>query len=353
MNILNIVNKFLPEKDFKSFKCFGNGHINATYLVLTTDNEYYVVQKINTNIFKDVEQLMNNIHQVTKHLFSKNVESIHMIKTVDGLRYVQAGDDFYRCYKFLENTMVYEKVDSLKMVELSAAAFGRFHNDLADLDPNLLVESIPHFHDTPHRYKDFLEAVKNDKCGRAKDCQTEIETIKKYADYYTLITDGIEKGEVKLHITHNDPKINNALFDSKTKQFRSIIDLDTVMPGSVLYDFGDAVRSLFTGDKEDTKNYLEVVASFPIYRAYLSAYYGEAKNFLTEREKELFPYAPFVITMELAMRFLGDHLNGDVYFGAEREGHNLDRARTQINLGVSIINNIEALKHITKEIIEK
>lgn len=353
MNIFEIVNKFLPDKDFKCFKKFGNGHINTTFLVLTTDDEYYVVQKINSYVFKDVEQLMNNIHQVTKHFLYKDVESIHMLKTKEGLRYVQDGDNYFRCYRYLNNTLTFEKPDGLKTVENAATAYGKFHNTLADLDSSLLKETIPHFHDTPKRYNDLLDAIKEDKFNRVKDCEREINIIKKYVDIYPLIVDGIKSGEVGLHVIHNDPKINNALFDAETKLFRSIIDLDTVMPGSILYDFGDALRSLFTGDREDSKDYLIVVANFDIYRCYLENYFREAKNFLTPKEIELFPYAPFIMTIECGIRFLEDYLRGDVYFRVDRPDHNLDRARTQINLAESIINNIDAFKKITLEVTKK
>jgi len=350
---LQIFYHFLPNEEVAGCKQFGNGHINSTFLLMTMKNEYYVIQKINTYVFKNVDHLMHNIVTVTEHLKNKNIESIEMMKSVDGKYYYEHEGEFYRMYRFQKDTFTYESPDGMKTVEYAATAFGKFHNYLADLDAAKIVEIIPHFHDTPHRFQDLQVASFKNIAGRVNNCQRELQLVNQYVEYYSLITDGIKSGEVKLHITHNDPKINNALFDSNTKAYRSIIDLDTVMPGSVLNDFGDALRSLFTGDKEDSKDYKSVVGKPEIYRHYLKAYYKETKNILTKREIELLPYAPFILTMELVMRFLEDYLNGDPYFKQKYEGHNLDRARTQLNLGLSLIENIEIYRQITNEIVGK
>lgn len=350
MDVFKIANQFSIHDDLVSYHVFGNGHINRTYLV-TTKKERYILQRINSYVFKDIDGLMSNIEKTTSFLESKNIETIHFEHTKDGKAYYKDGDDYYRIYKFAEYTMTFEKADGLELVEKAAQAFGKLHNNLADLDASTFVETIPNFHNTPVRYQNFLTALKEDKLDRAKNCQKEIENIKKYADKYSLIVDGIKSGDVKLHVTHNDPKINNALFDTNTYKFRSVIDLDTMMPGSVLYDFGDALRSLFTGENEDSKDYQNVVVDKEIYAHYLKSYYAEAKNFLTKKEIELFPMAPFILTMECGMRFLEDYLKGDVYFHIARDEHNLDRARTQINLANSIINAQDELIKITKEIV--
>lgn len=350
MDFKLVLHEFLPNEEFVAAKRFGNGHINSTYLLTTLKNEYFIVQRINNYVFKDVDTLMNNIVVVTNHLKNKNIESIEMIKAANGKYYIEYEGSFYRMYRFMRETFTYESPEGMKTVENAAMAFGKFHNYLSDLDATQLGETIPHFHDTPKRYNDLQTAIKEDKCNRVKTCKREIKIINKYVKYYSLITDGIKSGEVKLHITHNDPKINNALFDDRTKAYRSIIDLDTVMPGSVLYDFGDALRSLFTGDKEDSKNYKEVIGNPSIFNHYLNKYYKETKKFLTKREIELFAYAPFILTMECGIRFLEDYLKGDVYFNTKYSTHNLDRARTQINLAESIIQNIDEYKNIVNKI---
>lgn len=351
MDLVKIFYKFLPNEDFVAYRRYGNGHINSTFLVLTKKFEYFIIQRINHYAFKDIDLLMNNIYQVTSHLKNKNIETLQMIKACNGKYYVEEEGEFFRMYRFMDYTITYEKQDGIEMVKIAAEAFGKFHKNLADLDASKLREVIPHFHDTPKRYNDLVAAIKEDKIGRVNKVQREIAIIEKYKDKLSLITDGIENGEVKLHITHNDPKINNALFDEDTHQFRSIIDLDTVMPGSILYDFGDALRSLFTGDKEDTLHYETVVGNYDIYKAYLESYFNETKSVLTKREKELFPYAPFIIATELGMRFLEDYLKGDVYFHTKYPEHNLDRARTQLNLATSIIENIDKYIKITNEVI--
>ena len=352
MDLVKIFYEFLPNEDFVAYKRYGNGHINSTFLMISKKFESFVLQRINHYAFKDIDLLMNNIHVVTNHLNKKNIESIQMIKATNGKYYIEEEGEFFRMYRFMDFTMTFEKPDGIQTVRNAAEAFGKFHKNLADLDANKLGEVIPHFHDTPKRYNDLVNAINEDKMGRVKNAQREIEIVQKYKDKLSLITDGLASGEVKLHITHNDPKINNALFDEETRQFRSIIDLDTVMPGSVLYDFGDALRSLFTGDKEDSLDYESVVGNLKIYKAYLESYFNETKSFLTKREKELFPYAPFLLSIECGIRFLEDYLKGDVYFHTKYSEHNLDRARTQLNLAASIIENIDAYKKITDEVIQ-
>lgn len=350
MDLKQIFNEFLPYKKCIHYEKYGNGHINVTYLAITDHHESYIIQKINKFVFKDIDLLMNNICEVTQFLAKKNIESIQMLKSKTDKYYIEDAGEFYRMYRFIDDTMTFEKPEGLKTVKNSAEAFGRFHKNLSDLDANKLGEVIPHFHDTPKRYNDLLNALKEDKMNRAKNVQKEIAIVEKYKNQLSLITDGLANGEVLLHITHNDPKINNALFDTKTHLFRSIIDLDTVMPGSILYDFGDALRSLFTGDKEDSIDYESVLGDYEIYETYLNSYFAETKSFLTKREKELFPYAPFILSIECGIRFLEDYLRGDVYFHTKYPEHNLNRAKTQLNLASSIIENISIYKEITKKI---
>lgn len=352
MDLVKIFYEFLPNEEFVAYKRYGNGHINSTFLMISKKFEAYVLQRINHYAFKDIDLLMNNICEVTSHLNKKKIESIQMIKATNGKHYVEEDGEFYRMYRFMDFTMTFEKPEGLQTVRNAAEAFGKFHKNLSDLDANKLGEVIPHFHDTPKRYNDLVNAIKEDKMDRVKNVQREIAIVEKYKEKLGLITEGLVSGEVKLHITHNDPKINNALFDEETRQFRSIIDLDTVMPGSVLYDFGDALRSLFTGDKEDSLDYEKVVGNLKIYKAYLESYYKETQSFLTKREKELFPYAPFILSIECGIRFLEDYLKGDVYFHTKYPEHNLDRARTQLNLASSIIENIDEYQKITDEVIK-
>lgn len=353
VDIVEVFKEFNTKNELIAFKKFGNGHINSTYLIFTDDKKRYILQRINTVAFKDVDLLMNNISLVTHHLKNKKFESIEMLNAKNGKLYVEVDGEYFRMYQFIDNTLSFEKPKNYESVCIAASAFGKFHNNLGDLDATLLGETIPHFHDTPKRYRDLLDAIEKDTQNRVKNVKREIEIVQKYTKYLSYITDGINSGEVKLHITHNDPKINNALFDEVTNDFRLVIDLDTVMPGSILYDFGDALRSLFTGDNEDSKEYEKVVVNPKIYENYLRAYFGETKSMLTKKEIELFPYAPFILTIECGMRFLEDYLKGDVYFSTAYPEHNLDRARTQLNLAESIMKNIDELKEITLKVTGK
>ncbi len=349
MDNIKILKQFNGKGDIISIEPFGNGHINKTYLVTTTMRQY-IFQCINSNAFKDVELLMNNISHVTAHLLKKNVFTIKFLKTEDGKLYFLDGDSYYRVYRYIDHSICHEEIDSLELIKKAAEAFGDLHCELADLDATLLKEVIPHFHDTPKRYRDLLDAIKQNKMGRLDECQKEIKDVELLKPYFGLIVDAIDKKEIPLCITHNDPKINNVLFDEETDEVKCVIDLDTVMPGSVLYDFGDALRSLFTGNNEDNSDPTTCHTNLNIYRSYLEGYWSKMKNTLNKKEVELLPYAPLILTIECGMRFLEDFLRGDVYFHVAYPNHNLVRARTQIHQALDILENIDKLKEITKEI---
>lgn len=349
MDIKNIISQFNSKGEIVSIEPFGNGHINKTYLVTTTERQY-ILQCINSTAFKDVNLLMNNIGYVTSHLLSKDIFTIKFLKTSEDLLYYKAGNEYYRLYRFIDHVICHEGIASLDLIRKAAEAFGDLHRHLADLDATLLKEVIPHFHDTPKRYNDLLNAIKEDKKNRLSTCQKEVEEVGELKDYFPLIMDAINKKEIPLGITHNDPKINNVLFDEETDDFKCVIDLDTVMPGSVLFDFGDALRSLFTGTNEDNSDPSTCHVDFDIYSTYLEGYWSKMKAVLNKKEIELLPYAPLILSIECGMRFLEDYLRGDVYFHIAYPEHNLIRARTQIYQAHDILNNIDKLKEITKEV---
>ena len=350
MNNTNILKQFKGKGDIISIEPLGNGHINKTYLVTTTMRQY-VLQCINSVAFKDINLLMNNIDEVTSHLLNKNIFTIKFLKTMDGaLYYCDDNQRYYRVYRYIDHSICHEEINSPILVRKAAEAFGELHCNLADLDANLLKEVIPHFHDTTKRYQDLLNAIKENSKDRLNQCQKEIADVEKLKDYFGLIVSAINKGEIPLGITHNDPKINNVLFDEETEEVKCVIDLDTVMPGSVLYDFGDALRSLFTGNNEDNPDPSTCHVNFETYRVYLEGYWSKMKNTLNQKEIELLPYAPLILSIECGMRFLEDFLRGDVYFHVSYKDHNLIRARTQIYQALDILKNIDKLKQITKEI---
>ena len=348
--ILEALDKFNYQGEIKEIIPYGNGHINST-LLITTTKEKYIFQIINSYAFKNIHELMNNILLVTNHLDKKGAKTLKVIQTKDGQNYYEANEKYYRLYTYIENTVCYEGVSDLKMVEKSAIAFGQLHRLLEGLDPALIYETIKDFHNTPKRYENLMNAVERDEAHRLASCLEEVNYIKEQKEYLSLIIDGIKDGSVPNRITHNDTKINNVLFDKKTGDVACVIDLDTVMPGSALNDVGDGLRSLFTGDNEDSEDLSLLKVNFDMYKAYIKGYASQMKDNLTEREKELLPWSIFIIAIELASRFLEDYLNGDKYFHVSKPNHNLLRARTQIALAKDLMKHMKELEQITQELL--
>lgn len=349
MDILFAVDKFDIKERVIGYLPLGNGHINETFLIYTRPTNSYVLQRINDKIFKDVDLLMENIYKTTCFLSKKGYETLNVVKTKDGKLYFFDEGVYYRLYKYIDDVVCYEGVKDLDAVYDAAKAFGMLHKSLRDFDASTLAEVIPNFHNTQYRFENFLKSLEKDVANRAKTCQKEIEEVLKYKDLYSKITDYIKTGEVKLAVTHNDPKINNVLFDKKTNRIRAVIDLDTVMPGSYLYDFGDALRSLFTGEYEDSKDLSKINIDYPLFEMYTKGYLSEMKGVLTDKEVELLPFAVFLLTAELVIRFLTDYLDGDIYFRTAYPEHNLVRARTQIKLMNEIYNHFDQLNEIVNK----
>lgn len=348
---IDTINQFEISGVVKDVLPLGNGHINSTFLVSTSRGKKYVLQKINTYAFKNVDQLMHNFYNVTYFLTHKGYRSLSLIKTNRGELYYRTNDDeCYRMYVYIDNAIVYEGVDDLAQIEKAAKAFGMLHKSLADYNPSSLYEVIPHFHDTYQRYLNLLDAIKEDKLDRVKDCIPEIEKIKGWAKEYPVLVDGIKDKKIHLSVTHNDPKINNVLFEKKTGDFYAVVDLDTVMPGSYLYDYGDALRYLFSGENEDSKDLSKLVCKPDVFEAYTKGYLSEMKDVLNDYEKSLLPFSAFLLTIECGIRFLEDYIRGDVYFRTKYPEHNLVRARTQIKLAGEIYSDFNELKTIVDKL---
>lgn len=347
--LLKIANNFSLKGNVVSITPFGNGHINKTYLVTTSDRKY-ILQKINNNVFQNVDYLMNNLIRVTEHLLEKGIFTIKFRPTYDGKLYYKDGNDYYRMYKLIDETYCYEGIDNLDTVKKSGYAFGQLHGNLADLDPSKIVDVIPDFHNTKKRYEKLLLAISKDPVNRVKDCKEMISFLNEHKADYGRLVDGIADGSINNAITHNDPKINNILFDKDTLEVKCVIDLDTVMTGTYLFDFGDALRSLFTGENEDSKDLSKLKVNFDMYRAYLEGYYSQMKGVLNKKEISLLPMAVIIITVELAIRFLTDYIEGDIYFGIKYPEHNFDRAMTQYTLAKDLYKNLDKLNEITAEI---
>ncbi len=341
-----IVSKFKLDGEVVSIEPYGEGHINSTMLV-TTDKKRYILQKINSSIFKDVQALMDNVCNVTEYLSSIGVETLYVVYTKDGKNYLHT-DAYYRIYDFIENTVTYQKASDAEVFKNSGAAFGAFQNELAGFDASVLNETIPNFHNTPVRYENFVKALDSDSCDRVKDCQKEIDFIVSHKDTYSKVVEGLADGSVPLRVTHNDTKLNNILMDAKTNKARAIIDLDTIMPGSMLYDFGDSIRFGASTAAEDERDLDKVHFDIALYEAYASGFCPQVEN-ITEREVELLPYSAYLMTIECGMRFLTDYLEGDTYFATKYPEHNLVRARTQIKLASEMEASFEKMLKIAKK----
>lgn len=348
----DLINHFAIDGEVLSIENYGNGHINKTFLVKTTKNTY-IFQLINAVVFHNIEMLMNNISLVTEHLRNKGINTLEIVKTKDGKLFTRYGDDYARGYAYIANSICYEALPTLDLVREAARGFGEFHKNLVDIDISNIGDTIPDFHHTKKRFDFFKSIIEKDPKGRLEMCKEDVEFLMSREKDYSLITSALEDGSIKQRITHNDPKINNVAFDKNSGKVSCILDLDTVMLGSYLYDFGDGLRSLFTGDNEDCPDTSKLVVNLDIYRAYLDGYYSMMAGALNDKEIVLLPYSILIITEELALRFLGDFVNGDVYFGVDYSTHNLVRARTQIALAKDIIKHMDELTKITSEIVEK
>ena len=354
--ILSVAQLFFPNEKEIQIEPLGNGHINSTYLV-TTSRSKYVMQKINTNIFKDPDGLMANVQAVTHHIRKKaravgadpERATLHFMPTPNGDRYLLHDGAVYRIYVYIDNAFTIETMENEEDFYWAGVAFGKFANDLSDFDASKLTETIKNFHNTASRYNDFEKAVSDNISGRKDEAQAEIEFVRARKSFTSLFVDRLNDGSLPVRVTHNDTKINNVLFDDATKRPSTVIDLDTVMPGSYLYDFGDAIRSGATHAAEDEKNLDLVDFDLGLYEAFAKGYLSQCKDSLTPVEIELLPYASIMLTLECGMRFLADHLNGDTYFRIHREGHNLDRCRTQFKLVYEMEKNIDNMKAVIEK----
>ena len=336
--------KFCLQGEVTEICPYGEGHINLTLLVTTTEKRY-ILQKMNTRVFPDPDKLMENICGVTEHLRARGIETLNVVPTKDGKPFLKETE-CYRVYDFIENTVTYQTASDINVFRNSGKAFGEFQNYLAEFDASKLTETIKRFHDTPNRFENFKAALEADAFDRAKDCKEEIEFILSHENTYGIAMAGLKDGTLPLRVTHNDTKLNNILMDEKTGEARAVIDLDTIMPGSMLFDFGDSIRFGASTAAEDEKDLSKVHFDINLFKAYAEGYCGAVKNSITNREAELLPYGSYLMTIECGMRFLTDYLAGDTYFATKYEGHNLVRCRTQIRLASEMEAQFEEMKKI-------
>ena len=348
---LAILRQFCLDAEPASCTPYGCGHINRTYLVATAGGRCYILQKINHHTFRDVAGLMENIELVTEHLRRKSPDPrsvLTLIRTKDGKSYLEADDGYWRVFRFVEDSICLQQPESDADFYESAVGFGTFQQLLSDFPAEKLHETIPNFHNTPDRYRAFHETLTRDPMHRAAQVQPEIEFALARQAEMAALQNALDAGELPLRVTHNDTKLNNVLFDAKTRRALCISDLDTVMPGSALYDYGDSIRFGAATAAEDERELDKMEMSLERFRVFTRGYVRACPG-LTQKELELLPLGAKVMTMECGVRFLTDHIDGDNYFSIHREGQNLDRARTQFKLVADMERKWDKMKEIVNE----
>lgn len=326
-------------------KLFGNGHINDTFLTVFKkpdgNTKRCILQRVNHKVFKKPDELMENIWNITEYLKRKIIEqggdprreSLSVIPSKDGKSYYRDSIGCYwRGFQFIEDAVSYDQVKKPEQFYQSAVAFGRFQNMLADYPAETLHETIPNFHNTPARLEALKKVVQEDVMGRVKEVQEELAFIReRQADTY-ILTDMLDKGELPLRVTHNDTKLNNVMMDSETGKGLCVVDLDTVMPGLALNDFGDSIRFGASTAEEDEPDLSKVWLDLSLFESYTKGFLKACGDSLTEKELDMLPMGAKIMTLECGIRFLTDYIQGDTYFKISREGQNLDRCRTQLKL---------------------
>jgi hypothetical protein len=356
-NLRAIALHFEIPGEFLEAAPYGSGHINDTYCAVFNQGGTrvrYVFQRINHAVFKNPVALMENIQRVTAHLGGKvagepdaSRRVLTLIPTHSGAAfYRDDAGNYWRVYIFIEAARGYDAVESPAQALSAAKAFGRFQKLLADLPAPRLNDTIPDFHHTPKRFATLERAIAADAVHRAKLARPEIEFALRHKAICSVLLDA----KLPERVTHNDTKFNNVLLDDATGEGICVIDLDTVMPGLALYDFGDMVRTTTSPAKEDERDLSKVTMQFPMFEALARGYLSSAADFLTPAEKKLLPFSGKLITFEIGMRFLTDYLAGDSYFKVHREGHNLDRCRTQFKLVESIEQQEAAMNKLVETI---
>jgi len=356
-NVPEIAAQFDLPGAFRSAAPYGSGHINDTYAVthdLRGRAVRYIVQRINHDVFANPIALMENVGRVTRHLRQRMLVSgsdgidrrvLTLMPTNNGSDYHQdAAGNVWRAFAFIEGARTHDTVNSERQVYQTARAFGNFQSLLTDLPKPRLHETIPDFHHSRRRFDTFAAAVRDDPFGRVALTGPEIEFAYRHEVIVDVLLERHAAGDIPERVTHNDTKINNVLIDDESSEAICVIDLDTVMPGLTLYDFGDMVRSATSPADEDERDLSRVVMRMPMFEALASGYLTSLENTLSPAEKQLLPFAGRLITFECGIRFLTDFLVGDAYFKTQRDAHNLDRARTQFKLVESIMAQEDQMK---------
>lgn len=360
-NAAEIQKNFGLRGTFSEYNQIHDGHINYTYKIVFEDGGIrtpYLLQKINTDTFRDPDALMENILGVTEHLRAyilehggdPDRETLNVIKTVEGKPYYRnEADECYRMYKFITEAYTCQQIENPTVFYNAARAFGDFQRRLADYPSEKLHEILPDFHNTAKRFENLQKAIAENKSGRKGNVAAEIAFAQaREADSHVLV-DLLAAGRLPLRVTHNDTKLNNVMFDNHTNKGICVIDLDTVMPGLSLYDFGDSIRFGANHAAEDEKDLSKVWLDLNLFENYVRGYLESTGESLTTTEIEYLPFSAKLLTFECGMRFLTDYLDGDTYFHTNYPDHNLDRCRTQFALVADMEKKMDEMKAIVSK----
>ena len=355
-----ISTQFKVKGSFLSCEPYGEGHINQTFLLITADEKgehKYILQRVNSNLFTDVPALMNNIklvtefarEQIKKEGGDPDRESLTVVDSIDGKPYYTDGENFFRVYVFIDDSTAYQVVEKPEHFYQSAVAFGNFANLLAKFDASKLYEPLPNFHNTVKRFEALEKAIEENISGRRDFVKEEIEFALARKDLTSKLVKRLEDGVIPLKVTHNDTKLNNVLIDNATGKAVAVIDLDTIMPGTICYDFGDSIRFGCNPAAEDEKDLSKVNFSISLFEEYVKGYLCALGASITKEEADCLAIGAIMMTYECGIRFLTDHLNGDTYFRIKRENHNLDRTRTQFKLVKDMEEQFEQMNAIVNK----
>jgi Ser/Thr protein kinase RdoA (MazF antagonist) len=349
--VYRIAHQFDIDGEFKAAIPYGSGHINDTYKLTVSregELEHYIVQRINHEVFHDCIGLMDNVERVLAHLNN----GLRLIPARDGKIYLQDGENFWRIYWYITDTYTVDKATKPQDAYEVARTFGVFHERLSSFEGPRLNDTIPDFHNTAYRYRNLQHAIAADTFNRAEKVKDLIAYAEKFETDTHVVVDLMNKRELPERITHNDTKINNVLLDRKTGKGICVIDLDTVMPGSILYDFGDFVRSATSLGDEDDQNLDRVGVQPELFEALVKGFLSEAHDFLEEKEVELLPFSGRLIAYEIGIRFLTDYLEGDAYFKIAHEGHNIERCRAQFKMVESVLEQEDEMGRVIQRVLQ-
>ena len=356
--IKQVCSAFRIRGELQSYEEIKCGHINQTYKVdfIRDDGKKksYIVQAINTNVFRDPVRVMHNIDLVTEHLHVKapDKKALHFHHTADRKTYWIGADGFWRLFNYIPSR-TYDCSSDCEIVRNAGRAFGTFQQMLGDFDVGLLYETIPLFHDTVERYKSLMNAVESDPVHRVSVVQEELNWLLEVQEQACRLTHMQRDGSLPIRVTHNDTKINNVLFEENGKDAIVVIDLDTVMPGLVGHDFGDAIRSAANTAAEDCLELDKVHIDLNVFRSFTDGFLNQMAGSLIEKELNTLAKSSFCMTCELAVRFLTDYLQGDTYFKVDYPAHNLVRTRSQIALAKDMLKNMPIMEHVVTECAKK